>query len=70
MCREINTISKLVMRCGIDCELVERIVFYFFPIFRFEVGGKKLIPDISAHCYDKCVRDVNIFEKYPFIKSR
>lgn len=41
MCREINTISKLVMRCGIDCELVERIVFYFFPIFRFEVGGKK-----------------------------
>lgn len=43
MCREINTISKACYAVGVDCELVERIVFlsFFFSIFGFEIEGGK-----------------------------
>lgn len=34
MCREINTISKACYAVGVDCELIERIVFLsFFFLF-------------------------------------
>lgn len=42
------------------------VSFFFFSTFRFEVG--KSI-GIFVHCYNKCTKDVNKVEKYPFIKE-